>query len=652
MPNATVVGPWCFISLKMPQQVLFTRLKVISASYGPAEGRRLLDGSIVDYSKSYPIPYTRDVLPFLNNEVEEDLCIEDGVSHGVIKYSYSLMDGRPMNVVFGDPCPGSTKVLRIKYVFQDYIRKEKESSCKGDPGYHIIPSRTFHSTFAEHEKILLRRQDPHLLLLAGDEPKNQMSPATQQSTISLVDSTQSPLSASKSEIIIPIIFPFLSVRQRARCQLVCLHWREIVLNKGITATIDINDHLLFPLCQDTSSVRDTAIGSQPLPKLSYNGHTTSHTHTTSDASTKHPHRALLCGLLKSSHSSLTSLVLNDFSHLNPSLDIHPTLPHLSKLKRLDISRIPSITDDTINLISAHIGERLEVLYMKGVRGVSDVGIVQLARLCNRLKVLDVSHMHQLTDKSGVAIGQNLTELETFHGRDNYKLTNNSVDLIFQNCKKLVQATFWGCIKLTHVGPDTKDLSATNIVLLNLWGCIGLTDDCVERLSTLTNLCSLCVSECLSLTDKFVLEITKILPQLRHLQLRYLKRITDESLNAIALRLPELFSLDLSFCTKLSVGGLSELLLGCRSLSELRLYSCAQLNVEGATDGGNNNIGGGRQLAQAVRHSALVFLDLRRCQQHPPFSKDVHFLNTMKELGYNEEIEYLFIKKTDPAVQIK
>lgn len=638
----------------MPQQVLFTRLKVISASYGPSDGRRLLDGSIVDYSKleSY-VPYTRDVLPFLNDEVGEDLGCEDGPCHGAVKYSFSLIEGRPMNVVFGDPCPGSTKVLRIKYVFQDYFRQEN------DPGYHVTPSRTFHSTFVEHEQILLRRQDP--LLLPSDDV-TEMRPTTPKSTLSLVASTPSTLSASKSELILPIIFPFLSVRQRARCQLVCVHWREIVLSKGITASIDINDHVLFPLCQDISSSKNTAIGSpikpQSLSRSSCHNGTVSNTHTTSNASTNHPHRVLLRGLLKSSHSSLTSLVLNDFLHLDPPVDIHPTLPHLSKLKRIDVSRIPLITDDTLHLISTHIGERLEVLYIKGCRGVSNDGIVQLVTSCNRLKVLDVSHMHQLTDKSGLAIGQNLTELETFHGKDNYAFTNNSVDVIFLNCKKLVQATFWGCIKLTHVGPDvtatSTGVSATNLVLLNLWGCIGLIDDCVARLSTLTNLRSLCVSECHKLTDKFVLEITQTLPQLQHLQMRYLKRITDESMEAISLRLLELFSLDLSFCTKLTVGGLNQLLLGCRSLSELRLYSCTQLNVEGGpvTDGvGNSSIGGGRQLLQAIRHSSLVFLDLRRCQQHQPFSRDLQFLNAMKDLGYNEAMTCLFIKKTDPAVLV-
>lgn len=639
----------------MPKQIIFTRVKVISASYGPAEGRRLLDGSIVDHSKSgLYLPYTRDVTRFFNNDVhEDDLSFQEDLCQNVIRSSYSLIEGRPMNVVFGDPCPGSTKVLQIKYVFQDYIRKENENSCKGDPGYYITPSRTFHSTFAEHEQILLRRQDPHPLLLLEEEDQKDKNRLTNPQSTSFVDFTQSTMSASNSEIILPLMFPFLSVTERARCQLVCLHWREIVLSRGITSSIDINDHVLFPLFQDSSSAKDTAIGSPLKPQSMSQSNSISHT-TTPNASAIHPHRVLLCGLLKSSHSSLTSLVLNDFLHLNPPVDIHPTLPHLGKLKRLDISRIPLITNDTIHLISAHVGERLEVLYIKGVRGVSDDGIVQLVKSCNRLKVLDISHMHQLTDKSGVAIGQNLSELETFHARDNYKMTNNSVDVIFQNCDKLVQATFWGCIKVTRVGPGiNSDELASNLVLLNLWGCIGLTDDCVARLGNLTNLRSLCVSECHKLTDSFVLEITQTIPQLLHLQMRYLKRITDESLNAISLRMSKLFSLDLSFCTKLSIGGLSKLLLDCRSLSELRLYSCTQLNVEGqVTNGdGNNRIGGGRQLVQALRHSTLAFLDLRRCQKHEPSSRDTHFLNAMKDLGYNEVMAYLFIKMTDPAVAV-
>ena len=106
-------------------------------------------------------------------------------------------------------------------------------------------------------------------------------------------------------------------------------------------------------------------------------------------------------------------------------------------------------------------------------------------------------------------------------------------------------------------------------------------------------------------------------------------------------------MDLSFCTKLTFGGLNKLLMGCRSLSELRLYSCTQLNVEG----GPMTDVGGRQLLQAIRQSSIAFLDLRRCQQYQSFSRDLQFLNAMKDLGYNEAMAYLFVKKSDPAVVV-
>ena len=132
------------------------------------------------------------------------------------------------------------------------------------------------------------------------------------------------------------------------------------------------------------------------------------------------------------------------------MDLHPALPFLRKLQRLDISRIPTITDETLRLISTYVGPRLEVLYMKGLRQVTNDGIVYLVQSCCNLRVLDVSQVHQLDDEAGIVIGRYLTKLEVLHGKDNYKLTNRSVDLITRNCRNLVQVTLWGSIRLTHI----------------------------------------------------------------------------------------------------------------------------------------------------------------------------------------------------------
>ena len=115
-------------------------LKIVSAIYGPHEGRRLLTGELSTSLKA-KAPYERDVLPFLrsllsrssevsNNtsdvEDEEDTQTKDISSRdGLLpraspqhtpsfvlskaKNSITILDGvKSMNAIFGDPCPGMT----------------------------------------------------------------------------------------------------------------------------------------------------------------------------------------------------------------------------------------------------------------------------------------------------------------------------------------------------------------------------------------------------------------------------------------------------------------------------------------------------------------------------------------------------------------
>ena len=289
------------------KNIIQTRLQILSATYGPSEGRRLLDGTLVDYSKkeSY-VPYTRNVLPFVkalmnisgdecddeendshfDESYDDDFLRDDFDDEGVSgedendyqkvgsnihscplqnndihhptfgenllhrskrqrqhrrskfrkhsnKNAFPLMDGRSMNAVFGDPCPGTTKLLKVEYLFRDYfywdvegfdcnvdvdivdvgddngishsfddthdatilngsncttianiaiaagvkitaketngtiLREHQTRKGRRRRSCHCATSRTYHSTFAEHERVLLRRQDP-LFRLATD----------------------------------------------------------------------------------------------------------------------------------------------------------------------------------------------------------------------------------------------------------------------------------------------------------------------------------------------------------------------------------------------------------------------------------------------------------------------------------------------------
>ena len=167
-----------------------------------------------------------------------------------------------------------------------------------------------------------------------------------------------------------LLFDSLTVRQRAKCQLVCSSWKDIVLEKGIAVVVDINDVGLFPKtkCSDPPTTANSSnFTTSPIfMNITKSIHSSLSNRISSTTQNTYDHqssRSLLRGLLNHSYSSLEALVLNDFISLKPELDLHPALPFLRKLQRLDISRIPTITDETLRLISTFIGQRLEVLYI-------------------------------------------------------------------------------------------------------------------------------------------------------------------------------------------------------------------------------------------------------------------------------------------------
>ena len=114
------------------------------------------------------------------------------------------------------------------------------------------------------------------------------------------------------------------------------------------------------------------------------------------------------------------------------------------------------------------------------------------------------------------------------------------------------------------------------------------------------------------------------PQLRHLQMRYCKRLTDKGVQTLAARLCNLYTLDLGFCTLLTVDSLFHLLNVRRdSLAELRLQNCRQLAIgmqfrDTGTRRGLEKVEGsdGRLLANAIRSHhpkhCLSVLDVRGC----------------------------------------
>ena len=400
-----------------------------------------------------------------------------------------------MNAIFGDPCPGTSKKLYVHYIVTEYHPGDTIKMKASKTEVH-------HVKFAEHDPVVFRRrltffqehddQNTNLnaigvRLNSSDHPKmeeenismkvdpdekdsnnvdhetrktleearrmgrsqsiaeivalhQQHPPRTSQPNNTITTSTiigrRWRLRSAVSEIVLPFVLPFLEVHQRVQCRLICRTWQHVVRDWGVATVIDSND---------------TSISNFSRP--------------------------FLRGILVHSYTSLTSLFLSGFESLQKQ-DIHPAFPHLRNLRSFDVSRCHNLDDSTMLLLSQHVHRTLEVLYIKGLRQVSDVGVKAVCNACKKVEVLEISYV-PITDDGGVAIAQ-LVKLRALFMRDNYHLTNLSIDVITKSCALLAQLTLWGCTKMQHLRVlddyPTPAISSGKLVILNLWGCYGLKDD--------------------------------------------------------------------------------------------------------------------------------------------------------------------------------
>jgi F-box domain len=390
-----------------------------------------------------------------------------------------------MNVMFGDPIPGTSKRLYIKYTFDG-------------PLVHT-------ASFAEHEEVCLTKRyyvydgdhrnddfnndDDDNNDDNNDDDKNNASDKQDSSSITHHQQpTITPAAAAAvarehrphndqvgggggarrtfssptvSEMVLPYVMVFLELRERVRCRTVCTAWRNIIRERGVAVRIDDSDPVTFPRTGTT--------------------------------------RIVLVGLLRHSHSSLQALVLSGTPSVTPA-DLHPALPHLRRLRSLDLSRCAQLGDMTLHLLATcTTRDTLQVLYLKGpLPLVTGAGLQDVVQACHHLHVLDISYLTQLGNDSMAAIGRHLPQLRSLFLRDNYQITNDSVAVDRVN-QSLEQLTLWGCTGLQQLRLGSAD----TLAVVNLWGCHSLRDDAAHAFRGFAALRSLNMAECHRLTDEFV-----------------------------------------------------------------------------------------------------------------------------------------------------
>ncbi|GMH56541.1 hypothetical protein TrST_g9043 [Triparma strigata] len=553
---------------------------------------------------------------------------------------YNLMAGKSLNSFFGDPSPGVTKKLHVIY---------KQESIQG----------TSRLTCGENEALVIRVRQASRVIetvrVKNHNNKNNIeNNETKSESPSKHPTLQDDLQISKKgptfhpyihELVLPFLLPYLPLGTRVwHLSLVCKSFLDVIRRCGATDRIDVNDGGAWAGRDVSDSnldrtgngrIEDSRAGANSARSGFYSNATgggeeeggTQALQRASPTPVESSYRfspKFLKGAIKNSVASLVVLMLSGYEELNWTTFLNPLLPKFERIRFIDLSYCGKIEDDTLVLIGRHLSKSLEVLYLKGLSKVTDVGITAIATACTKLTVLEVSNV-RITDSSAIAIGQNLRMLEALYMRDNYLLTDVGVAAITEGCPNISQLTLWGCIKLT----TTSFTSLSNLVLLNLWGCHYLQDDHLN-MSALVSLRTLIVAECHKLGDDFIHSLVEQIPNINHLNLRYLRKLTDDSMHLIAQRMKTLYTLDLSFCSKLTADGIGSLLIDVPGLSELRLFGCSQLQPEGIAS----------LWAEPLlwETNCLSILDLRSCL---PIDS-LPFL-TSPEYGFNEFVPNLFLR---------
>jgi hypothetical protein len=442
--------------------------------------------------------------------------------HAALESDTALMS-MGLNGLFGDPAPGLSKRLHIVYrIREDDPVMTLAMDTKRAPMCSTV-------NFAEHERVYLRHGywtssscsssnstttsngSSAAAAATATTMSNSPTAGTERATsrndptlgdnalVRIGEAAAAAAAAVANTFWLPWILPFLPVRQRVQCRLVCRAWQHVIAEWGIAVAITDTDYIPVP----SNNVSSTSAIAPPTTPSLLVGWTST----------------VLRGLLSHSFASLQRLFLSHSPDLQPD-DLHFAIPHLRKLQTLDISRCVLLDDATLQLLADCVPTTLEVLYIKGLAKVSDRGVTAIAQACRRLKVLDLSYLTALTDQSMLEIGRHLTQLRAIYLRENYHVTNASINVLTESCTSLEQLTLWGSIRLDHLRfPSPHDqpsavpsrlgalLSSTTggrrLVLLNLWGCHSLRDDAAQSLIGMTHLRTLIVSECHLLTDNFV-----------------------------------------------------------------------------------------------------------------------------------------------------
>ena len=379
------------------------------------------------------------------------------------------------------------------------------------------------------------------------------------------------ISISKGSVVLlpelmSLIFEYLCVKDKGRVARVCKKWRYAAYNRRVWKNVVAKLHLRRTKINVFKGLMKRGITQVQVLSLRRNIET------------------LVEGVPLISSLSLTGCVnVLDSTLMFALFDEKPSLI------KLNLSLCKQITDVSLSRIAQNL-KNLEVLELGGCSNITNIGVLTLSIGLTKLKMLNLRSCCLISDQ-GLAFvsGQcdekcgNL-ELEHLVLQDCQKVSDKSLYYISQGLMNLVTINLSFCLNLTDLG--IKYLSTMiNLCELNLRSCDHISDAGLRYLSQgkaqlsvldvsfcdkvgdeglislshgLTSLKSLSFNAC-SISDKGIDSLVSSLHHLRILNIGQCVMISDKSLLMISKCLLNLECIDLYGCTKITSFGLHSIM---------------------------------------------------------------------------------------------
>jgi len=244
------------------------------------------------------------------------------------------------------------------------------------------------------------------------------------------------------------------------------------------------------------------------------------------------------------------------------------------LECINLAGLQNVTDDGIETMMGVLGSRIKSLDISCCTGITNGGLMQIATKCPVLRRLSLRCCNFNRDGIEVA-ARSLTCLTEFDLTGFKALKDSGAVSIALSCPSLKSINLSGCSAISDVGVGTFSCCLA-LASVNLSKCALVTDSGIQAVTmSCRALENLDVSGCKKVTNALGKILAEQCPGLRSLSLSGCARFSDEGLNALSM-LKEICSLNLIGC-KVSNAGLTAMAAnGSGSLEALYVSSCSNI----------------------------------------------------------------------------